>query len=92
MLTIDGRLATGSVEGNRNWYFTKTNRHTMALIQGPIEFKMGSSSTEKNRQLDEIARWILETMPPADSKIQLEWDDTEERIRVMYKLPFSSIP
>ena len=28
-----------------------------------------------------LARWIVETMPTAGSKIQLDWDGTEERIR-----------
>jgi len=46
---IDAELATGKVKGERNWYLTKQG-HTMVLFPGPVEFLMGSPSTEQDRR------------------------------------------
>ena len=49
---IEGELATGTVEGNRQWYVNRQG-HTMVIIAGPAEFTMGSPATETGRQEDE---------------------------------------
>jgi len=43
---IDGRFATGRIEGERQWYI---NHHgqTMIVIPGPVEFKIGSPPSEQ---------------------------------------------
>jgi serine/threonine protein kinase/formylglycine-generating enzyme required for sulfatase activity len=49
---IDTELASGKVEGERNWYVTKQG-HTMVVVPGPVEFSMGSPDTEKGRRSQE---------------------------------------
>lgn len=49
---IDGRLATGRVEGNRRWYVNGQGQ-TMVVIGMPVEFRMGSPETEVDRASDE---------------------------------------
>jgi formylglycine-generating enzyme required for sulfatase activity len=46
---IDQRLATGKVDGNRQWYVTARQGHTLAVIPGPVDFSMGSPEHEPNR-------------------------------------------
>jgi formylglycine-generating enzyme required for sulfatase activity len=41
-------LATGVVEGNRHWYLTRRGQ-TFSVIQGPVEFLMGSPPAEEGR-------------------------------------------
>lgn len=49
MQDIDRRLATGNIEGNRRWFVTKNNQHTMVLFEPTDEFKMGSPEDESGR-------------------------------------------
>ena len=49
----DEELASSEIDAGRQWYTTTTNRHTMTLVRGPVEFQMGSPSTEPDRQDDE---------------------------------------
>lgn len=50
MAAIDQALASGQVEGKRNWYVTKTHQHTMSVLTGPIDYLMGSPNNEPDRQ------------------------------------------
>jgi len=43
----------GQPRANRNWFLT-TEGHTMAIINGPVSFYMGSPLTEKLRDTDEV--------------------------------------
>jgi formylglycine-generating enzyme required for sulfatase activity/tRNA A-37 threonylcarbamoyl transferase component Bud32/tetratricopeptide (TPR) repeat protein len=45
---INTELASGEVEGGRNWYATR-HGHVMVVIPGPVEFLMGSPETETDR-------------------------------------------
>jgi formylglycine-generating enzyme required for sulfatase activity len=45
---IDAALATGKVEGNRNWYINGQGQ-TMAVVAGPVEFVKGSPPGEEGR-------------------------------------------
>ena len=45
---IDKGLATGKVEGKRQWYVNHQGQ-TMVVIPGPVEFRMGSPLTEGSR-------------------------------------------
>ena len=51
--TIDEELATSKLEGNRQWYVTKTNKHTLTLVPASTEFSMGSPATEQDRGQNE---------------------------------------
>lgn len=51
---VDKALSTGKIEDERNWYVTQANTHTLAVISGPVEFQMGSPTTEKDREPDEM--------------------------------------
>ena len=46
---IDEKLATGRVEGDRQWYINGQG-HTMVVISGPVEFAMGSPASEPDRR------------------------------------------
>ena len=50
---INKELATGKVEGKRQWYVNGQGQ-TMVVIPGPVEFVMGSPTTEVRRQDTEI--------------------------------------
>src|SRR5439155_22855078 len=50
---IDQGLATGKVDGNRQWYVTTRQGHTLAVIPRPVEFTMGSPEHEPHRRADE---------------------------------------
>ena len=50
---VDRELATGQVEGQREWYINKLGQ-TMVVIQGPIVFKMGSPGSEEGRHEGEV--------------------------------------
>jgi formylglycine-generating enzyme required for sulfatase activity len=43
------QLATGRVEGNRQWYVNKAGQ-TLVVIPGPVEFLMGSPNAEYARE------------------------------------------
>ncbi len=43
---IDLELATGIVPADRNWYRTKTNGHTLAVVHGPVHFLRGMTPAE----------------------------------------------
>jgi hypothetical protein len=45
---VDRQLAGAKVQGKSNWYVTPQG-HTMVIIRGPVEFLMGSPSTEVDR-------------------------------------------
>jgi len=47
---IDNRMATGQIEGDRNWYVTRTNQHTMVVLPGNSEFVMGLPDSEVNSE------------------------------------------
>ena len=49
---IDVDLATGKVERDRGWYVT-SQKQTMAIMPGPVEFLMGSPDTESKCYGDE---------------------------------------
>ncbi|MCI0457717.1 MAG: formylglycine-generating enzyme family protein, partial [Gemmataceae bacterium] len=49
---IEEKLA-GQPPGNRRWYVTKRQGHTLAVISGPVEFPMGSPASEPDRQAEE---------------------------------------
>jgi serine/threonine protein kinase/formylglycine-generating enzyme required for sulfatase activity len=55
-------LATGKVESGRHWYLTHLG-HTMTVINGPVEFVMGSSPTNSHAWL-----WKGETQHPVTIK------------------------
>ena len=40
---IDRELATGNIEGDRQWYVNGQGQ-TLVVIRGPVEFEMGSPS------------------------------------------------
>lgn len=40
---IDTELATGKPEGQRAWYVTSRQGHTMTVVDGPVEFMMGGT-------------------------------------------------
>jgi len=50
---IDNELATGQVEGDRQWYVTRTQQHTFSVLPGPATFLMGSPLTEQDRVINE---------------------------------------
>lgn len=50
---LENQSATVSVDERRNWFVTKNNAHRMSVIDGPIEFNIGSPISEKDRQEDE---------------------------------------
>lgn len=45
---LDRRLATGRIEGNRNWYVNRQGQ-TLTVVAAPVEFQMGSPITEAER-------------------------------------------
>jgi formylglycine-generating enzyme required for sulfatase activity len=47
---IDQELATGEVKGDRQWYVTARQGHTLAVIRNPAEFTMGSPKHEPGRR------------------------------------------
>jgi formylglycine-generating enzyme required for sulfatase activity len=49
---IDKELATGKVEGKREWYVNGQGQ-TLAVFRGPVEFLMGPPAQEPNRGADE---------------------------------------
>jgi formylglycine-generating enzyme required for sulfatase activity len=49
MAGIDNELATGQVEGDRQWYVTRTQQRTFSVLPGPVTFLMGSPRTEQDR-------------------------------------------
>jgi serine/threonine protein kinase/formylglycine-generating enzyme required for sulfatase activity len=49
---VDQELA-GQAPGKRGWYVTKRQGHTLAVIRGPVEFQLGSTIHEPDRQPDE---------------------------------------
>ncbi len=54
---IDRRLATGRRVGGRAWYQSTHNGHTFAVVDGPVEFLIGSSAeTDSYRDPDENQR------------------------------------
>ena len=46
---IDADMLPGQTEGQRHWYVTSEG-HTMVTISGPVEFMMGSPTTERGRE------------------------------------------
>jgi hypothetical protein len=48
LAVADQNVPIGILEGDRNWYRTGQG-HTMVVFRGPIEFCMGSPSTEPDR-------------------------------------------
>ncbi len=56
---VDGRLTKVKDWGNRRW-FVNGQGQTFAVIEGPVEFRMGSPPTEPGRNPDEVLhRWII---------------------------------
>jgi formylglycine-generating enzyme required for sulfatase activity len=51
---MDRELATGKMEGNRQWYVTARGQ-TLVLIHRPEEFMMGSPENEPRRRLGETS-------------------------------------
>jgi formylglycine-generating enzyme required for sulfatase activity/serine/threonine protein kinase len=49
---IDEELA-GRQPGDRGWYVTKRHGHTLAMVNGPMEFQMGSPADEPDRNGNE---------------------------------------
>jgi len=49
---MDSQLATGKVEGHRNWYYTKSGQF-MTVINGPVTFQMSSPQSEPGRKPEE---------------------------------------
>ena len=52
LLEISRRLAGPKVPERTDWY-VMSRGHTMVIIRGPVEFRMGSPSAEANREEDE---------------------------------------
>ncbi len=52
----DTRIAGEQATRGRLWYVTRTGHHEMAILPGPIEFKMGSDNKEPGRDRDEVRR------------------------------------
>jgi formylglycine-generating enzyme required for sulfatase activity len=48
LTAIDAELVSERPTGGRRWYVTK-HHHTLAVIDGPVEFQMGSPAEEKGR-------------------------------------------
>ncbi|MCI0465091.1 MAG: SUMF1/EgtB/PvdO family nonheme iron enzyme, partial [Gemmataceae bacterium] len=57
---IDQQRA-GQPPGNRGWYVTKRQGHTLAVVRDPEEFPMGSPATESDRQVEEA--WHRKRIP-----------------------------
>jgi formylglycine-generating enzyme required for sulfatase activity len=45
---IDSELATGKIEGDRQWY-VNAQKQTLVVIRGPVEFEMGAPAAEEDR-------------------------------------------
>jgi formylglycine-generating enzyme required for sulfatase activity len=69
----DQELATGKVEGKRRWYVNKQGQ-TFVVIPGPVEFLMGSPTTEAGRSSDETLhrRRIGRTFALATTHVTVE--------------------
>jgi formylglycine-generating enzyme required for sulfatase activity len=50
---VEKALATGKVEGERRWFLTKQGQ-TFVVVEGPVEFLMGSPGSEAERNPDEV--------------------------------------
>ena len=49
---IESELA-GAVNLDQKWFVTKTNQHSFAILDGPVEFSMGAPKGEVGSQSDE---------------------------------------
>ena len=58
---LDAELSKLKDRGNRRWYVNSQGQ-TFAVIEGPVEFRMGSPPTEPERFSDEILH--PRTIPP----------------------------
>jgi serine/threonine protein kinase/formylglycine-generating enzyme required for sulfatase activity len=50
---VEDEFATGEIEGERHWYVNGEGQ-TMVLVEGPVEFVMGSPGAEQDRANDEV--------------------------------------
>jgi formylglycine-generating enzyme required for sulfatase activity len=50
---IDKQLPPEELKGDRRWYVT-THGHTMVIVDGPVEFMIGSPTAEADRDADEV--------------------------------------
>jgi eukaryotic-like serine/threonine-protein kinase len=55
---VDNELAKLKNQSDRRW-FVNSQGQTFAVIEGPVEFRMGSPLTEPNRDTDETLRRIV---------------------------------
>ena len=61
---MDARLMKVKDWGNRRW-FVNGQGQTFAVIEGPVEFRMGSPPNEPGREPDEIPhRWTFPAVSP----------------------------
>ncbi|GIW78921.1 MAG: hypothetical protein KatS3mg105_0728 [Gemmatales bacterium] len=49
LIEVDKELATGEIDDQRQWYINKQGQ-TMVVIRGPVEFLMGSPTSEADRE------------------------------------------
>jgi formylglycine-generating enzyme required for sulfatase activity len=57
LTAIDAELSKMKDRGNRRW-FVNGQGQTFAVIEGPVEFRMGSPPTERDRNPDETPRRV----------------------------------
>ena len=56
---MDAQLMKAKDWGSRRWFINDQGQ-TFAVIEGPVEFRMGSLPNEPNREPDEVPnRWII---------------------------------
>src|SRR5262249_31760523 len=69
---VDHQLA--NQPGNRGWYVTSRQGHTLAIISNPGEFQMGSPAQEPGRHADEIShrRRISRSFAIATKEVTVE--------------------
>lgn len=73
---VDQELAGAKPQRDSSWYVSPQG-HTMVIIRGPVEFVMGSPTTEADRDEDEVQhrRRIGRSFALADKVVTVEqWD------------------
>jgi serine/threonine protein kinase/formylglycine-generating enzyme required for sulfatase activity len=49
---LDEKLASSAATGDRRWYVNRQG-HTLAVVMGPVEFRMGAPESEPDKSYDE---------------------------------------